>query len=101
VLLAAAPPDRVGEVVGSLVGDQLTIGPLEVGPGGLASATARGTRGEVRIGKCVDDYWRQIITVPIALSVDVRLAGQVVRYRGEVEVQIRFRLRLAPLRGDC
>jgi len=96
VLLAAAPPDRVGEVVASLVGDQLTIGPLEVGPGGLASAMARGTRGEVRVGKCDDDYWRQIITVPIALSVAVRLAGQIVRYRGEVEVQIRFRLRLDP-----
>ncbi len=94
VLLAAAPPDRVGEVVASLVGDQLTIGPLEVGPGGVASATARGTRGEVRVDKCDDDYWRQIITVPIALSVAVRLAGQIVRYRGEVEVQIRFRLRL-------
>jgi hypothetical protein len=96
VLLAAAPPDRVGEVVARLVGDQLTIGPLEVGPGGLASATAKGTRGPVGVEKCVDDDGRQIITVPIALWVDVRLAKQVVRYRGMVEVQTRFRLRLDP-----
>jgi hypothetical protein len=96
VLLAAAPPDRVGEVVARLVGDHLTIGPLEVGPGGIASATARGTRGQVRVAICDDDYWRQIITVPIALSVDVRLAGQLVRYRGKVEVQMRCRLRLDP-----
>ena len=96
VLLAAAPPDRVGEVVARLVGDHLTIGPLEVGPGGLASATARGRRGQVRVAICDHDYWRQIVTVPIALRVDVRLAGQLVRYRGMVEVQMRFRLRLDP-----
>ncbi|MDT5008123.1 MAG: hypothetical protein QOJ24_5299 [Mycobacterium sp.] len=96
VLLAAAPPDRVGEVVASLVGDHLTIGPLRVGPGGMASASARGTRGQVCVDKCCDDSGRQIITVPIALWIDVRLAGQIVRYRGEVEVQIRFRLRLDP-----
>lgn len=96
VLLAAAPPDRVGEVVARLVGDHLTIGPLEVGPGGLASATARGRRGEVRVAVCDHDYWRQIITVPITLRVAVRLAGQLVRYRGTVEVQTRLRLRLDP-----
>lgn len=56
----------------------------------------RGTRGQVRVEKCVDDYWRQIITVPIALWVDVRLAKQIVRYRGKVEVRSRFRLRLDP-----
>jgi hypothetical protein len=96
VLLAAAPPDRVGEVVARLIGDHITIGPLEVGPGGIASATAKGTRGQVRVGMCVDDYWRQMVTVPIALSIEVRLATRIVRYRGEVEVQTRFRLRLDP-----
>jgi hypothetical protein len=96
VLLAAAPPDRVGEVVARLVGDHLNIGPLDVGPGGIASATAWGTRDQVRVAVCDDDYWRQIITVPITLWVDVRLAGQLVRYRGNVEVQTRCRLRLDP-----
>jgi hypothetical protein len=96
VLLAAAPPDRVGEVVARLVGDHLTIGPLEVGPGGIASATARGKRGQVRVAICDHDYWRQIVTVPITLRVDVRLAGQLVRYRGKVEIQTRLRLRLDP-----
>lgn len=96
VLLAAAPPERIAGVVARLVGDQITIGPLAVGPGGIASATARGTRGQVRIASCGDDYWRQIVTVPIALWVDVQLAKQILHYRGKVEVQIRFRLRLDP-----
>jgi hypothetical protein len=96
VLLAAAPPDRVGEVVARLIGDDITIGPLEVGPGGIGSATARGTRGQVRVAICVDDDWRQLVTVSIALSVEVRLAKQLVRYRGNVEIQTRLRLRLDP-----
>ena len=96
VLLAAAPPDRVGEVVAQLIGNHINIGPLEVGPGGIASATAEGTRGQVSVAICVHDYWRQMVTVPIALSVDVHLAKRNVRYRGEVEVQTRFRLRLDP-----
>jgi hypothetical protein len=96
VLLAAAPPDRVGEVVARLIGDHITIGPLDVGPGGIASATAKGTRGHVGVAVCVHDYWRQVVTVPIALSIDVHLAKRTVRYRGKVEVQTRFRLRLDP-----
>jgi hypothetical protein len=96
VLRAAAPPDRVGEVVARLIGDHIHIGPLEVGPGGIASATAKGTRGQVGVAVCVDDYWRQTVTIPIALSIGVRLAKRIVRYRGEVEVQTRFRLRLDP-----
>jgi hypothetical protein len=96
VLLAAAPPERVAEVVARLVGDQITIGPLAVGPGGIASATARGTRGRVSIAISGDDNWHQIVTVPIALRVDVQLAKQILHYRGKVEVQIRFRLRLDP-----
>lgn len=96
VLLAAAPPDRVGEVVARLIGDYITIGPLEVGPGGIASATAKGKRGQVRVAVCVDEYWRQTVTVPIALWIDVRVAGRRVHYRGKVQVQTRFRLRLDP-----
>lgn len=96
VLLAAAPPERVAEVVARLVGDQITIGPLDVGPGGIASAKAHGTRGKVRIAISGDDNWHQIVTVPIDLRVDVQLAKQILHYRGKVQVQIRFRLRLDP-----
>jgi hypothetical protein len=96
VLLAAAPPDRVGDVVARLIGDHITIGPLDVGPGGAASATAKGKRGQVRVADCVHEYWRQVVTVPIALSINVRIAKRSVRYRGKVLVQTRFRLRLDP-----
>ena len=94
VLMAAAPPNRVGEVVARLVGDHIAIGPLAVGPGGIATATARGTRGQVDVASCVDTYWQQTVTVPIALWIDVQLGKRTVRYRGAVQVETRFRLRL-------
>ena len=49
VLIAAGPPNRVGEVVARLVGEHITIGPIAVGPGGMGSATAWGTRGQVHV----------------------------------------------------
>lgn len=94
VLIAAAPPNRVGEVVARLVGDHITIGPLAVGPGGIASATARGTRGPVHVASCVHTYWRQSVTVPIGLWIDVQLGKRTVHYRGAVQIETRFRLRL-------
>ena len=54
VLMAAAPPDRIGEVVARLIGDHIKIGPLAVGPGGIASAIARGKRGHVTVTSCAD-----------------------------------------------
>lgn len=94
VLMAAAPPRRVGELVARLVGDHITIGPLAVGPRRMALATAHGTRGHVHVANCVDTYWTQLVTVPIALLIDVALGKRAVRYRGTAEVKTRFRLRL-------
>lgn len=94
VLTAAAPPDRVGEVVARLIGDHITIGPLAVGPGGIATATALGTRGDVLVASCSDAYWRQSVVIPIELQVDVKLANRRLHYLGAVQIETRFRLRL-------
>jgi hypothetical protein len=94
LLIAAAPPHRVGEVVARLVGDDFRIGPIPVGPGGVASATAYATRGQVHVAMSDDPDWHQIVTVPISLSVEVRLGNRAARYRGALQVQTRLRLRL-------
>ena len=94
VLIAAAPPHRVGQGVARLIGEEITIGPLHVGPGGMATATATGVRGQVHVAIAEDAEWRQIVIVPISLSVDVRIGGRTVRYYGAVQVQTRVRLRL-------
>jgi hypothetical protein len=94
VLIAAAPPNRVGEVVARLVGDEITIGPIPVGPGEMASATAIGKRGPVHVTTCDDPFWDQTVRVPIDLSVAVDLAGRTARFRGAVQVLTRIRLQL-------
>jgi hypothetical protein len=73
VLIAAAPPNRVGELVARLAGERITIGQIAVGPGGMGSATGWGTRGQVHVASCLNADWHQ---------------------RGAVQVQSRFRLRL-------
>jgi hypothetical protein len=94
LLIAAAPPQRVGEVVARLVGDEITVGPIPVGPGELATATAQGVRGQVHVATLDDADWHQIVTVPIALSVELQLGSGSIRYHGAVQVQTRLRLQL-------
>jgi hypothetical protein len=94
LLIAAVPPRRVGDVVARLVGDDFSIGPVPVGPGGVASATAYATRGQVHVAMSDDADWHQIVTVPISVSVQVQLGNRSGRYRGAVQVQTRLRLRL-------
>jgi hypothetical protein len=94
LLIAAAPPHRVGDVVGRLVGDEFSIGPVPVGLGGAASATAYATRGQVHVAMSDDADWHQVVTVPISLSVEVELGKRAARYRGAVQVQTRLRLRV-------
>lgn len=94
LLIAAAPPQRVGDVVARLVGDDFSVSAVPVGPGGVATATAYGTRGQVHVAMCDDADWHQVVTVPISLSVEVRMGKRSSRYRGAVQVQTRVRLSL-------
>jgi hypothetical protein len=93
-LTAAAPPERVSEVVARLVGDKIKIGPISAGPCEAASATAIGVPGAVHSELCDDGVWDQLVTIPIDLSVLVEVAGGIARFRGPVRVQTRIRLRI-------
>jgi hypothetical protein len=93
-LAAAAPPQRVSEVIAQLVGDKIRIGPISAGPCEAASATAIGVPGAVHAELCDDTVWHQIVTIPIDLSVVVEVAGGVARFHGPVRVQTRIRLEI-------
>jgi hypothetical protein len=92
VLAAAAPPERVAAVIAQVLGDKFEIGPLHVGPAGIATATVVGTAGFVDATTCLDDGWDVNVAVPVSLSVWVRLAGKPARYRIALRVRTRFRL---------
>lgn len=91
-LAAAAPPQRVSEVVAQLIGDKIHIGPISAGPCEAAIATAIGVPGEVRSELCDDKAWDQVVTIPIDLAVVVEVAGGVSRFHGPVQVRTRIRL---------
>jgi hypothetical protein len=91
-LVAAAPPERVSEVVAQLIGDKIRIGPISAGPCEAATATAVGVPGDVRAELCDDEMWHQVVTIPIDLAVMVEVAGGVARFHGPVQVQTRIRL---------
>ncbi len=93
-LAAAAPPQRVSEVVARLVGDEIKIGPISAGPCEAASANAVGVPGAVHAELCDDAVWHQIVTIPIDLSVLVEVAGGIARFQGPVQVQTRIRLQI-------
>lgn len=94
-LAAAAPPERVSEVVARLAGDKITIGPMAAGPCEAALATAIGMVGAVASQPSDDTGWDQLVTIPIELSVFVEVAGGLARFRGPVQVQTRIRLEIA------
>jgi hypothetical protein len=95
-LAAAAPPQRVSEVVARLVSDEINIGPISAGPCEAASANAIGVPGAVHAELSDDPMWDQIVTIPIDLSVLVEVAGGIARFKGPVQVQTRIRLQIEP-----
>ncbi len=93
-LAASAPPERVGEVVAQILGDRLEIGPLRVGPAGVAVARAAGVVGTINAFAVDDPEWNLRVQVPVHLKVKVRFAGSIIRYTIAVTVRTRIRLRL-------
>lgn len=91
VLSAAMPTDRVGSVIGNVIGTSIVIGPMRAGPGGVAVVTAVGVPGDIAVDDCRDPEWDLRIQVPVRLSVHVTLAGRTMRYLIDVVVRTRLR----------
>jgi hypothetical protein len=91
--------ERVAATIGRVSGSEVSAGPMAAGPGGAASVTASGRIGT--IGAKVSFRREQLgfdATIPIALVLDVRVAGANHRYNGKVTVSLRLGVRaVAPL----
>jgi hypothetical protein len=77
------------------VGGEVSVGPIPVGPGGLAVAEAVGRIGPVGVERMADRLVSFVASVPIDLSVEVRIAGARHRYSGNVSVPLRLTARTA------
>ena len=84
-------PERVGATIARVAGSEVKAGPLPAGPGGAAQVTATGRIGAIS-PRVV--YTRETLafdaTIPIDLSLDVRVAGATYRYRGRVAIPLHL-----------
>jgi hypothetical protein len=92
LLHAAVTPRRLANLVADLVGDEVRFGPVDVGPGGIASATGRGRRGEVTAYRVGDELGMLTVRIPLAVRVTVRLPMRLIRFRAQAAVQLHLRV---------
>lgn len=92
-------PERVADTIAHVAGREVKVGPMNAGPGGAASVTATGRVGKVtavnvfRGGPLSFDA-----TIPIDVTLTVRVAGASHRYSGKLTVPLHITLRaIAPV----
>lgn len=97
IMATAGSPERVAAAAARVVENPIAIGPLRVGPAGVAKATAIGYIGEIRGRAATDDHWHVVVEVPVHVGVDVRFTRQ--RFRFGLEVGVNIRVRMVPTTG--
>ncbi|MBJ8343673.1 hypothetical protein [Antrihabitans sp. YC2-6] len=94
----AVTTDRIAAAVEGMAGKGIKIGPIGLGPGGLAGFVAEGSVGKPTISKHAGDDVAFDLLVPASLSVVLRL-GQEVRIQVGIEIRLALHARAAePLR---
>lgn len=94
----AVTTDRIAAAVEGIAGKGIKIGPVGLGPGGLAGFVAEGSVGKPTITKRKGDDVAFDLLVPASLSVILRL-GQEVRIQVGLEINLVLYARAAePLR---
>ncbi|GAB2481719.1 hypothetical protein [Jatrophihabitans fulvus] len=85
-LARAVTRERVAHGFGTLAGRPLSIGPLKVGPGGMAEVRAEGAVGTPEVSD--DPAGGYAVTLPLGLDIAVVLAREN-RYHADVRVALR------------
>jgi hypothetical protein len=97
----AVTPARITGVIRNLAGSQVNVGPMDAGPGGVASATATGTMEEPVVEQTGDDPLAYRVTLPVKLDLDVVVAGAHHRYAADATVVIGIAVHLAAPLSIC
>ncbi|MGY2124928.1 hypothetical protein ACW9HJ_26075 [Nocardia gipuzkoensis] len=85
---------RIESAVSSMAGRGITIGPVSIGPAGLAGFVAEGKVGTPRV---LDSGPRVTfeVTVPVSLTLKVLLGGRKLRLEARVEIDLTLHARTA------
>lgn len=90
----AVTPQRILAVVRAIAGDEVNVGPIQAGPGGMAQANAHGRIGEPNIEHTGDDPLSYLIRLPVELELRVDVGGGKHDYTVQAEVRITLTVHL-------
>lgn len=87
-LAAAVNPDRILAVVRAIAGERVTVGPIQAGPGEVATANADGRIGAPTAEQVGDDPLSYLIRLPAELVLHVDVGGRQHEYAVAAEVRL-------------
>jgi hypothetical protein len=97
----AVTPERISAVVHGVTGNAVQVGPIEAGPGGVATADAVGRIGEPAVAVTGHDPLGYLVTLPAELEVDVTAAGTKHHFDVEATIRVSLTVALAPPLSIC
>lgn len=97
----AVNAQRISAVIYAITGEAVRVGPVEAGPGGVATAHAVGRIGEPSVLVTTPDPLGYQVSIPAALDVDVTAAGTKHHFDVDATVRVAFTVVLAPPLSLC
>lgn len=97
----AVTPERISDVIHGITGEAVRVGPMNAGPGGVATANAVGHIGEPSVLVTSNDPLSYQVSLPAELDVDVTAAGTKHHFDVEATVRVAFTVVLAPPLSLC
>jgi hypothetical protein len=90
---AAVTEKRVADAFATMAGDELEMGPMGQGPGGIAKVTAKVTIGQPRATRTLGDEITFAVRIPLAvdLLLDLRVDKQRFKVSGEIALRATAR----------
>jgi hypothetical protein len=82
----AVTEKRVADAFGSMAGDEIKMGPMGQGPGGIAKVTANVTIGQPQATRTLGEIFTFAIRIPLAIDLllDLRVDKQRFKVSGEI-----------------
>lgn len=97
----AVTPERICAVIEGITGETVRVGPIDAGPGGVATANAVGTIGDPTVLVTGHDPLAYQVELPAQLEVDVTAAGTRHHFDVEATIRVAFTVALAPPLSLC
>lgn len=85
---AAITKERVLGAVDSIAGQPIDVGPIGVGPGGMAKVSARGAIGAADASEIAGDQIAYRVALPVHLDFDLKLGLDTHHFAGDMTIPL-------------